>query len=351
MPWKTVWSRLRNPLNKTNPTVDRAKRRLLAQVGITAVSAFAMIALVFGLTAAWYSNVIQMNAITVQSDSWGFTGQITVSTDPITAMPGDSGVIPVRMKNDAKDPVDIRVDVRKDNLSNNMKKRIYCYVEHSEQTADGKTETTRTYLNSKSHYIFSAVPGESELNLTGEADAGVAGGADRIYWQWVYDVLGYYVLGTVTEERTQDADGQEVITGKLLQDAGNVPEYLMPVEYDLDTAEFDGAGDLKSIQRLDPETNQPTTQTVEELLKDLFKAYDPTAQYSSSTTQKLGNYYALDVDEDGYGVWLYLCPWEDILKETAYDTGLGAPASELQETTESKRFILDMVFTGQNTPR
>ena len=281
-----------------------------------------MVVMIFGMTAAWYSNVIQMNNITVQTEQWGFAGEITVAEAPITAVPGDSGVIDVTIQNDGQEPVDIRVDALKDQMTEDMRKRIYCYVEDS--------QGTRTYLNSRNGYIYSSVAvGEPlELSQNPEVD-----GKPLIHWQWVYDVLGYYFLGTVTEQGTVQ-----------------ITEYLMPVEYDLNTAVFDASGKLYSVEKTTEEGTQ--TQRVDAFLTELFQAYRADLEYiatGDNATIHYGNYYLLDVDAQGNGVFLYLCDKNDIIAETEKDTALLQQADEQETPAAERQWKLTLVFTGQNT--
>lgn len=327
--------RCRQRSEKSADPVSRAGRRVLSQAGLVLVSILLVTALVMGMTAAWYSNVIRTTPLTVQSADWGFTGEINLTTAALTAAPGDRGVIAVTIKNDADRSADVRVDVRKDQMTAEMQKRIYCYTETT--AGEGGTAGTKTYLNSRSPYIYRNIAAGDTLTLTEE---GAPEGTPLLCWQWVYDVLGYYVLGTVTETDGVNPDGDPLTTVTLSADA----EYLRPVEYDLDTALFDADGRLQSVQTVN-EAGETLRQTAEELIGTLFTAWDADKTYDASTLCR-GGYYALDVDENGCGVWLYLCSWTEIAEAAAYDTALGAPA----EGEEAASFTLDLVFTGQNTP-
>ena len=310
---------------------------MIYQIGVTAVSVLLVVAMIFGLTTAWYSNIIQMSALTVQTETWNFSGTIKMTADnsetAIAAAPGDSGVIGFSITN-GDTPVNIRLDVKKDlsadeTLAEKMQKRIYCYVED--------TDGSRTYLNSQSYYIYGPISQNATWNMKKDE-----GDKPILYWQWVYDVLGYYVLGTVKAKTVTKEDS----TQEIVPDA-SITDYLMPVEYDLDTATFNAVGNLDSITR--PKDSGSKTVPVEDYLKELFQAYKQTAEYvpeSAGTQEKpatvrIGNYYAVDIDENGQGVWLYLCNSEEIQKETAVDTELSA---------ETAAFNLTLTFTGQNAP-
>lgn len=336
---------------KPENEVDRAKRRIVYQAGVTTVSVLLVVAMIFGLTTAWYSNIIQMNALTVQTETWNFDGSITMAGQsartaetPVTSAPGDSGVIEFTIENQGE-PVNIRVDVKKDmstnrELAEKMQKRIFCYVED----ADGN----RTYLNSQSHFIYGPIGTGETWKLTEEEQRQEEQTDPKplLYWQWVYDVLGCYVLGTVKGKVETKEDGTEETV--LDTEETVITEYLMPVEYDLDTATFDAEGNLESVKRVEGETTK--TVLLKDYLKELFQAYKPTAEYVTEAeetddkpaTVRIGNYYAIDVNEDGTGVWLCLCNSDEIQRETAIDTGL---------TAETSAFRLTVTFTGENTPK
>lgn len=311
-------SRLKGLLKEPDNAVGKAKRRIFCQAGITAASVLLIVVMIFGITAAWYSNVVQMRAITVQAEKWGFEGNITIPEEPVAAAPGESGVIEIQIDNSGEQPAGIRLDVVKDAPDNLMSRRFYCYTEDA--------EGSKTYLNSQNHYIFNTVNAKETVK------------SGDVRWQWVYDVLGYYVLGTV--KAVPDPE-----TGKETADC-KIEEYLMPVEYDLDTARFDVSGELVSVT--DAKGNDVPA---DEYIKTLYAAYLPSAEYvpeSEATeekpaTQRIGNYYAVDVDAEGYGVWLCLLGREDIVSETETDTALA-------DGTLLSEFTLTLKFTGQNIP-
>ena len=177
--------------------MDRAKRRIFLQAGAT-VGAFLLIgATIFGLTSAWYSNVVQMNALQVKTEHFGFQGSIQVSTNEITASPGDSGVLNMTIRNGGEKAVNIRVDAQKEGVEA-LKKRIYCYTEQ-----DGK----KTYLNSLNGWLYTGIAPGDTWNLTENQNEDQVSGKPAIRWQWVYDVEGYYVLGTVKAKTEVTADG------------------------------------------------------------------------------------------------------------------------------------------------
>lgn len=310
--------------------MDRAKRRIFLQAGAT-VGAFLLIgATIFGLTSAWYSNVVQMNALQVKTEHFGFQGSIQVSTNEITASPGDSGVLNMTIRNGGEKAVNIRVDAQKEGVEA-LKKRIYCYMEQ-----DGK----KTYLNSLNGWLYTGIAPGDTWNLTENQNEDQVSGKPTIQWQWVYDVEGYYVLGTVKAKPEETTDGGTKIVPEV-----EVTEYLLPVEYDLDTAVFDNDGQLVSFQRPVSGSDTPKTVTREEFLEELFQAWRKDLHYVKSgegATKHIGSYYLLDVDESGKGVWLYLCDRTAIQEEAAADMAL-------MEATGPADFKLTLTFTAENS--
>lgn len=310
--------------------MDRAKRRIFLQAGAT-VGAFLLIgATIFGLTSAWYSNVVQMNALQVKTEHFGFQGSIQVGTNEITASPGDSGVLNMTIRNNGEKTVNIRVDAKKEG-DEALQKRIYCYAEQ-----DGE----KTYLNSRNGWLYTGIGSNETWNLTENQNEEQVSGKPTIQWQWVYDVEGYYVLGTVKAKTEETTDGGTKIVPEV-----EVTEYLMPVEYDLDTAVFDNDGQLVSFRRPVSGSDTPKTVTREEFLEELFQAWREDLHYVNSgegATRHIGNYYLLDVDESGQGVWLYLCDRTAIQEEAATDM-------TLMEATDPADFKLTLTFTAENS--
>ena len=118
--------------------------------------------------------------------------------------------------------------------------------------------------------------------------------------------------------------------------------------YDLDRAQFDTDGKLHSVSEYQTNTNgtagYATTSRVD-YLKRLFdqyiSEYNSNAKPYTSETTVHGSYYAVDVDETGYGVWLYLPD----------KTAIDAAAQWDQNTEKSENaqpISLNLVFKGQN---
>lgn len=309
-------------------------------MGVTVVAVLMVGAVLFALTSAWYTNTIQTNDISLKTAQWNFKGAITLGNEANGALdlgdiyPGDSRVLPLTIENSDNLPVDIRAEADKTLLSEELQKRIYLYIEKTENGT-----TTRHYINSRSGYLFT-VGDNQTLHLTNEAEAGNAPATNSdaetktelLRLQWVYDVTGYFLLGTVTKD------------GAIAEDT--TTEYLMPVQYDLDRATFGTDGKLKSVTEYDPSTKTYASSSLESYLKMLFEQY--AAAYNSEVgynekTKHYGDYYAVDVDENGNGVWLYLADKAAIDAATAWDSAAAA-------NTQSQNSTVKLIFKGQNQP-
>lgn len=307
-------------------------------------------AILFALTSAWYTNTIQANEITLKTAKWNFDGTITLdgednngTLDLGDLYPGDTRPLPVTIVNQDTRGVNVRVEADKSKMASpEMQQRLYLYVEVTDEATNTKT---RHYINSLSGYLYT-VAAKQTLRIT---DAELltlkeneAQDKNTLHLQWVYDMTGYFLLGTVTEN-----NNTITVAGKT---AETQPEYLMPVTYDLDRAQFDTKGKLYSVSEYQTNTNGTAgyaTTSREDYLKRLFdqyiSGYNSNAKpYDDKTTTVHGNYYAVDVDANGYGVWLYLPDQDAIKKAEEWDMS----AAKNMETAQP--ISLNLVFKGQN---
>ncbi len=262
--------------------------------------------LVFGLSAAWYTNVVQTSGLQFEAEAWGFDGEVFVSEDPIQAAPGRSDIIGLSVSNTGEELVDVAVSVSKEQMAAPMQQRLYFYVD-TVSTRNGEI-MDRVYINTKDSYTY-ALLGGNELVLTKERanDA-------LVKWQWVYDMQGYYFLGTVQTVTAEDGSVSYLAAAE---------DYLRPVEYALDDAAFDDEGFLTTVGE----------QTTEEFLQALA-AKDGYAGTDVAAAEMPG-YYKLNVDDEGYGIWIYLCTWEEIQLATEYDSRLGTAAAQALQQQEA----------------
>ncbi len=299
---------------KLNNPIKKLQKKVMLQAAIAIWTIIITFALIFGMSAAWYTNILQTSGLQFQAEAWGFSGQVMVSEESIEAGPGDSGIIGITVSNDGEDMVDVSVHVSKAQMVEPMKQRLYFYVE-VEQERNGE-QMTRVYINTQDYYTYSILS-YSDLALTENRfnDA-------LLKWQWVYDMEGYYFLGTVAQS---DDDSRNVVA--------NVEDYLRPVEYDLDSAEFNDG--------LLTEANGMTTG---EFLSQLGAT---DGYVGGITPSKWPGYYQVSVDENGYGVWVYLCTWAEIQQATTYDTELGKAAAEaLEQGISRENYVARLTLVG-----
>ena len=306
-------------------------------------------AILFALTSAWYTNTIQANEITLKTAKWNFDGTITLdgednkgTLDLGDLYPGDTRPLPVTIVNQDTRGVNVRVEADKSKMASpEMQQRLYLYVEVTDEATNTKT---RHYINSLSGYLYT-VAAKQTLHITDAEtlSANEVQNKNTLHLQWVYDMTGYFLLGTVTEK------GSTITVAGKTEDTQ--PEYLMPVTYDLDRAQFDTDGKLHSVSEYQTNTNGTAgyaTTSREDYLKRLFEQYisgynSNAKPYDDKTTIR-GNYYAVDVDATGYGVWLYLPDQDAIKKAEEWDMS----AAKNMETAQP--ISLNLVFKGQNQP-
>lgn len=315
-------------------------------MGITSLAVLMIGAILFALTSAWYTNTIQANEITLKTAKWNFDGTITLDGENNGTLnlgdlyPGDTRPLPVIIENQDTRGVNVRVEADKSKMASpEMQQRLYLYVE---VTDEGTNTKTRHYINSLSGYLYT-VAAKQTLRIT---DAELTPSENEkqdkntLHLQWVYDMTGYFLLGTVTEKGSTIT-----VTGKA---ADTQPEYLMPVTYDLDRAQFDTDGKLHSVSEYQETTKTYATTDRKNYLKRLFEqyisGYNKNAKpYDDKTTTVHGNYYAVDVDTTGYGVWLYLPDKAAIEAAAEWDQAMAATAA-------TQPISLNLVFKGQNQP-
>ena len=309
-------------------------RKLRKSVIIRAALALAMIVLtlilLFSLTLAWYTNVVQTGGLVFEAEQWDFDGTITLQNQNYVMSPGDSGVIPLTIENKGDHIVAASVTVSKQDLRGAdvivndttinpyelMQKRLYFYID---TTATRHQENMdRIYVSDKSSYTYTVFP-QSTLILN-ESNANGA----LLKWEWVYDVLGYYVWGEAAEETNNPSNYTDV-----------TPQYyIRPIEYDFDEMEttFDG----EQLATIDGST------TALEFLQQLT-ATDGYKGSITEDTQTVNGYYPISVDQNGRGVWLRLCTYSEIQQNMKDDALLGSiPADQIA-------YRIKVNVTGQNS--
>ncbi len=258
--------------------------------------------LLYSLTAAWYSNVAETTEMVFETESWGFEGQVKVLSSDLQLAPGQNTCAEISVTNDGRQINLITVSVDKSTMSPELQKRIYFYVPAAETRSEETVE--RVYLTPYGGYSYRVMP-KSTLLLTANSAADAP-----VRCQWVYDLLGYYVYGTLNKDNTLLT--AEDITAAKREDI-TAPAYIRPVEYDFDKAAFDKDGKLETA---DGETAASFVQGV--LAAD---------GYPDSQVKQYGEYYAVSIleEKDGEktGLWLYLCTRQEIEAATGFDTRVG----------------------------
>ena len=307
------------PSPEGDARIHKVQKRVYMQVALAVSSILLIIVLIFTMTVAWYTNVAKTGSMTFRAEAWGFDSEkIRLSEDGIEVFPGTSGVIPLRVDNSGSASA-LRIGVttsKEAGMDRDMQKRIFFYVDTQkicefpqapkEENAEPeilRETVSRVYLSDLDAYSYT-VPGGQSLVMTEEYCNDVP-----LKWEWVYDMLGYYFRGTVKDNAVTEA------------------EYLRPIEYDYTKAVFgrdqaaaDTYGQLLSVNGV----------TKKELLEQLSAAdgYEGVidTEYPVMITRENHPekylYYPVQVDENGYGIWAYLCTLEEIESGIAYDTAL-----------------------------
>lgn len=267
------------------------QKRILWRAALVVLTIVLTVVLVFALTVAWHTNVVQTGGLTFSAETWNFKGEITLDDSSFNIAPGDSGVVSMSFKNESASLVAASVTVSKDQLAQAaLKSKLFFYIDTS-VTRNGEN-VEKVYINKSNSYTYVAFP-YSELDLNEGTN-----NAPILKWEWVYDQLGYYVLGTATNN------------GGV-----TVEEYIRPIEYEYDEMKttFDANGNLLTVDG---------TTTADKFIT-LFSATDGYAGVIDVTQKTAGGYYPVAVREDGYGVWAYLCTYSEIQTSADEDTAWG----------------------------
>lgn len=266
--------------------------------------------LLYSLTTAWYTNVAETTELVFETESWGFEGQVKALDTGLLLAPGQSACAALSVTNDGEQINQITVTVDKSSMPEELQKRIYFYVPAAAKESD-KT-ANRVYLSTYGGYSYRVMP-KSTLLLTADSAADAP-----VRCEWVYDVLGYYVYGTL------DTKGQ-LITGR---EGVEAPVYIRPVEYDYDKAIFQDdklltVGEVK----------------VEDFVKELLAADG----YKDAGKTKVGDYYAVNTtgtsETEQTGLWLYLCTQTEVEAATVLDTRIGTYRYLLEQKDEQGNSI------------
>lgn len=303
--------------------LHRAQRTIYRQALLAGLTVILTVITLFAVTSAWYTNIVQTGNLVFEAESWGFDGKITVGDAKIVGGPGDEGAVHLEVENNTDSVSAISVNVSKGLLKEEMRKRLFFYVDT--RMNRGGEIMDRVYINNFESYTYTLFS-KGKLTLTEDTN-----NAPQLKWQWVYDVLGYYVMAERQEFTPIATTPSETNGGSSAAAAAESTEpktqvriiekdYLRPIEYDYDQATTrvtnDGQKVNIELMTVDGEMT-PFSYLVQQTAKDGYPGV------LSADTEPVDGYYPIDVDKNGYGVYARLCTPAEIEVATAYDTKLG----------------------------
>lgn len=323
--------------SKNSDKVSVIKRKVIMQAGVALSAVLITFILIFAMTAAWYTNVAKTNELSFETESWGFDSEkIDIAETSITIAPGYSGIVPLSVDNsEGEEAVKIGVNVSKaPMLDLELQKRIFFYVdtdktyefvedgtESEEKTSSETVSKVYIGVSDINNYIYTVLAGQTLLfNDNYYSDV-------PLKWEWVYDMVGYYLIGTV------DVNADSKVT---------VDEYIRPIEYNYEQAIFDRDSASETYQQL----ISVGGVTKDELLSQVSSkdGYAGTIDISKAVSIEVDGvkhlYYPVEVDSTGHGVWAYLCTLGEIEAGIKYDSTLASST----ETVSAKATIILTAF-------
>lgn len=283
--------------NSREHIVSEMKARIYKQAGLAVTAILVTVALLFAMSTAWYSNVLEAGSLTFQAEKWELNADHVSSNGNVVAQPGARGILPVSYKNTSDSIVNAYVNVSKEQMEVPLQKRIYFYTETPYTVGSGENAETvaRRYLTNSTAAPYTVL---SMGQLTMSDDFCTVD--TPIYWEWVYDLLGYYV-------RLEPTDNGGVIE----------KEYLRPIVYDYDKATFDENGNLATVDG----------KHVDIFLQDITAEdgyLNKFVESNFTTDSKTGTkYYTVDNDNQtalGYYTAIRLLTKQEIAEANLWDT-------------------------------
>lgn len=314
--------------NSRERVVSEAKKRIYKQAGLALTAILVTVALLFAMSTAWYSNVLEAGSLTFQAEKWELNADHVSSNGNVVAQPGARGILPVSYKNTSDSIVNAYVNVSKEQMDVPLQKRIYFYTETPYTVGSGENAETvaRRYLTNGTAAPYTVL---SMGQLTMSDDFCTVD--TPIYWEWVYDLLGYYVR----LEPTGD--------GSVIE-----KEYLRPIVYDYDKATFDENGNLATVDgELSAELFMENICKADGYL-NVFTADKKT--YTDATNNTTTTYYVVDnTDENtlGYYTAIRLLTKQEIAEANLWDTEhAGASFNNVKITITGEAANVDMINVG-----
>lgn len=316
--------------NSRERVVSEAKKRIYKQAGLALTAILVTVALLFAMSTAWYSNVLEAGSLTFQAEKWELNADHVSSNGNVVAQPGARGILPVSYKNTSDSIVNAYVNVSKEQMDVPLQKRIYFYTETpytverkgNVEGESNKETVARRYLTNGTAAPYTVL---SMGQLTMSDDFCTVD--TPIYWEWVYDLLGYYV-------RLEPTNDDSVIE----------KEYLRPIVYDYDKATFDENGNLATVDG----------KHMDHFLQDITAEdgyLNKFVESNITTDSKTGTkYYTVDNDNQntlGYYTAIRLLTKQEIAEANLWDTEhAGASFNNVKITITGEAANVDMINVG-----
>lgn len=316
--------------NSRERVVSEAKKRIYKQAGLALTAILVTVALLFAMSTAWYSNVLEAGSLTFQAEKWELNADHVSSNGNVVAQPGARGILPVSYKNTSDSIVNAYVNVSKEQMDVPLQKRIYFYTETpytverkgNVEGESNKETVARRYLTNGTVAPYTVL---SMGQLTMSDDFCTVD--TPIYWEWVYDLLGYYVR----LEPTND--------GSVIE-----KEYLRPIVYDYDKATFDENGNLATVDG----------KHMDHFLQDITAEdgyLNKFVESNITTDSKTGTkYYTVDNDNQntlGYYTAIRLLTKQEIAEANLWDTEhAGASFNNVKITITGEAANVEMINVG-----
>lgn len=317
--------------NSRERVVSEAKKRIYKQAGLALTAILVTVALLFAMSTAWYSNVLEAGSLTFQAEKWELNADHVSSNGNVVAQPGARGILPVSYKNTSDSIVNAYVNVSKEQMDVPLQKRIYFYTETpytverkgNVEGESNKETVARRYLTNGTAAPYTVL---SMGQLTMSDDFCTVD--TPIYWEWVYDLLGYYVR----LEPTND--------GSVIE-----KEYLRPIVYDYDKATFDENGNLATVDG----------KHMDHFLQDITAEdgyLNKFVESNITTDSKTGTkYYTVDNDNQntlGYYTAIRLLTKQEIAEANLWDTEHAGASfiNNVKITITGETANVDMINVG-----
>ena len=332
--------KINNILKKYNNLTELQKKLYLKVSSAIAVFMLTVV-LLFTITAAWYNNIVEVEELKFEVDSWGVDGTIMLDDEVLIHIaPGDSDSIPFKVDNNADRLVNLQFNAYKKYLPDFMQQRFYFYVD--DEVVVNNEKLDRVYIHDDNAYYYTLLGGQTVDN-TGDIHSEA-----EFKWEWVYDLLGYYVVIETDEEGISKETA-----------------YIRPVQYTYERASYDEeTGKLVSISNPDDTVTEAEdfiinlldtdgfvmgkqeedgfTPSEYETSEDLIK----TLKFNANSGEITKDYYEIYTnDVEGYGIYMYLCDYYEIAVNNKIDTYIGN-GLKTYEITED-HFAAVQVSCGQ----